>query len=97
MSKKTNTVWFMVLATILNLVLMLVLFMVCFILISKYVNPESNLIALWLSLAFIVSIGGSFLLYSFIVKKLSKKFDLEHNLAPLFNRKPKKRNTEEES
>jgi len=95
MSKKSNTVWFMVLATILNLLLMLVLFLICFVLIAKFVDPNSNLVPLWLSLAFIVSIGGSFWLYSVIVKALSRKFDLESKMAPLFNRRPKKPRNEE--
>ncbi|MFA6892140.1 MAG: leader peptide processing enzyme [Sphaerochaetaceae bacterium] len=96
MSKKSNTVWFMVLATVLNLVLMLILFFICFLLISSYVDLNSSLVPLWLSLSFIVSIGGSFWLYSVIVKAISKKFNLEDKMAPLFTRRPRKPRPEKE-
>ncbi|MDD3904441.1 MAG: leader peptide processing enzyme [Sphaerochaeta sp.] len=87
MSKKTNTVWFMLAATILNVLIMLILFVICFILITRFVNPESSLVPLWLGLSFLVSIGGSFYLYSLAIKWMSKKFNLEDKLAPLVNKK----------
>lgn len=86
MSKKSNTIWFMLAATVVNILLMLILFLVCFILISRFVSPESSLIPLWLGLTFLVSIGGSFFVYSKLIKWMNKKFDLEHNLTPLFGR-----------
>lgn len=98
MSKKTNTVVFMVLATVLNILLMLILFLVGFLLLNKFVDPSSSSSALWLGVVFLVSIGGSFAIYSVVVKWLSKKFNLEDKLAPLFNhRPPKRKNPEEEA
>jgi protein-S-isoprenylcysteine O-methyltransferase Ste14 len=96
MSKKSNTVWFMVAATVLNLVLMLVLFFICFVLISTLVDPNSSLVPLWISLSLIVSIGGSFWLYSVIIKALSRKFNLEDKMAPLWTRHPRKPRSEQE-
>lgn len=95
MSKKTNTAVFILIATVLNIVLMLALFLLSFVLIARFVNPESSLLPLWLGLAFIVSIGGSFFVYSMIVKLISKRFNMEEHLAPLWtSRKQKKRREE---
>lgn len=90
MSKKSNTVWFMVGATVLNVVIMLILFVICFLLITRFVDPSSTLVPLWLGLSFLVSIGGSFYLYSLAIKWMSRKFNLEDKLAPLITRRKKR-------
>jgi len=95
MSKKMNTVWFMLAATVLNIVLMIVLFIICFVLITRFVDPNSSLIPLWLGLTFLVSIGGSFWVYSRVIKWMNNKFNLEDNLIPLFNRKRKQKRRED--
>ena len=82
-----NTIIFMILGTVLNLVLMIVLFAICFILIAKFVPAESPVAPIAALFGFIVSIGGSFFLYSAIVKKLSARFHLESKMAPLFKRR----------
>jgi membrane protein implicated in regulation of membrane protease activity len=89
MSKKSNTVWFMIGATILNVAIMLVLFVICFLLITRFVDPSSSLVPLWLGLSFLVSIGGSFYLYSLVIKWMNKKFRLEDKMAPLMTRHKK--------
>ncbi|NLE14460.1 MAG: leader peptide processing enzyme [Spirochaetales bacterium] len=94
MSKKSNTLWFMLAATVLNILLMMILFIVCFVLITRFVDPNSSLIPMWLGLTFVVSIGGSFFVYSKIIKWMNKKFNLEQNLSPLWSRRPNKRNQE---
>ncbi|MDD3424219.1 MULTISPECIES: leader peptide processing enzyme [Sphaerochaeta] len=95
MSKKSNTLWFMLAATVLNILLMMILFIVCFILITRFVDPNSSLIPMWLGLTFVVSIGGSFFVYSKIIKWMNKKFNLEQNLSPLWGgRRPNKRKQE---
>ncbi len=91
MNKKANTALFIVLATILNIVLMIGLFLLSFLLIAKFVSPESSLLPLWLGLAFIVSIGGSFLAYSGIVKLINKKVNLDERLAPLWTSRKARR------
>lgn len=95
MNKKANTAVFILIATVLNIVLMLALFLLSFILIARFVDPESSLLPLWLGLAFIVSIGGSFLVYSAVVKLISKKFNMEEHLAPLWTSKKRKQRREE--
>ncbi len=95
MSKKSNTLWFMLAATVLNIVLMMILFIVCFILITRFVDPDSSLIPMWLGLTFVVSIGGSFFVYSRLIKWMNAKYNLEQNLSPLWGgRKSNKRRQE---
>lgn len=96
MSKKTNTIWFMLAATVLNILLMMLLFIICFILITRFVDPDSSLIPLWLGLTFLVSIGGSFWVYSRLIKWMNTKYNLEENLSPLFSRKRPNRNRDRE-
>jgi uncharacterized membrane protein YdbT with pleckstrin-like domain len=85
----------MLAATVLNIVLMIVLFIICFVLITRFVDPNSSLIPLWLGLTFLVSIGGSFWVYSRVIKWMNNKFNLEDNLSPLFNRKRKPKRRED--
>jgi hypothetical protein len=44
---------------------------------------------LWLGLTFLVSIGGSFLLYSRVIKWMNTKYNLEDKLGPIFGSKKK--------
>ena len=82
-----NTILFMICGTLLNLVLMVVLFIVCFVLIAKFVPADSPAAPIAALFGFIISIAGSFFLYSVIVKKVTAKFHLESKMAPLFKRR----------
>ncbi|MHC1691540.1 MAG: leader peptide processing enzyme [Sphaerochaetaceae bacterium] len=84
MNKKLNTALFLIGATLLNVLIMIVLFLVCLFLLNAFVDPESSMASLWIGLMFLVSIGGSFFIYTLIMKVITKKFDLEHVLHPLF-------------
>lgn len=95
MSKKSNTVWFMLAATVLNIVLMLLLFVICFVLMARFTDPSSSLLPLWLGLTFLVSVGGSFFIYSKVIKWMNKKFKLEENLSPLWGGRKSKPRREE--
>ncbi len=87
MNKKVNTILFILGATILNLVFMLLLFFILFALLVRFVSQDSSVFPLLLALLFILSIGGSFFLYTFAMKKLSARIRLEDYLSPLFGRK----------
>ena len=87
MNKKLNTVLFVLAATAVNIVVMAILFIVCMVLISRLVDPESPLMPLWLGMMFIVSIGGSFYLYTIAMRKLTNKYDMEKYLDPIFFKK----------
>lgn len=98
MSKKSNTFVFMLVATLLNLLLLVVFFTIGMVLLTLYANshPESEMVPILMILVFLFSIGGSFLIYSKIVKWANKKYALEDKLDPLFTPKNRKRRREGE-
>lgn len=89
MSKKTNSIVFMLLATLLNLVLLVIFFFIGLLLVSLYASayPESGLTPVLMILVFLLAIGGSFVIYSKLIKWANKKFALEDKLDPLFTPK----------
>jgi len=74
-------------ATFINMIVMGVLFVICMVLIARFTDPESPLMPLWLGLMFLVSIGGSFYLYSLGMRWLTNKYPLENYLDPIFFKK----------
>lgn len=91
--KKRNTVVFITLATIGNIVLMLILFFVGFMLLGRFGNPEDeNGNMTWIMVIFFVSIGLSWFIYSRFVKWYTKRVDADETFAPVFSskRKPSK-------
>jgi len=97
MNKKTNSIVFMLLATLLNVVILCVFFIVGMVLVGLFANanPESGLLPILIIVVFLVSIVGSFFLYSKIVKFLNKKFALEDKMDPLFTSKKNRRSRTE--
>ncbi|MDC7232291.1 MAG: leader peptide processing enzyme [Spirochaetales bacterium] len=89
MNKKLNTVLFMIGGTILNILLMLALFVLFLFLGNKVLTPEtaSNIKMLVFLLIIGFSVVGSFFLYSRIVKFITKKWNLEEYMHPLFSGK----------
>lgn len=97
MSKKTNSLIFMLLATLLNLVLLIVFFFIGMLLVGLYANynPESGIIPILFVAVFLISIAGSFVIYTKIIKYVNKKMSLEEKLDPLFSKKGGKKPREE--
>ena len=94
MSKKTNSLIFMLLATLLNLVLLIVFFILGFVILNLVISamPENvAVVQIGVVLVFVFAIGLSFFVYSRIVSLLTKKFNLEEKLDPLFVRKCSRR------
>ena len=87
MNKKLNTFFFILGATAANLLIMIALFLLSLTLMLNFADPESPLVPLYIGLIFIVSIGGSFLIYTLVMKKIMAKFNLEQYLSPLFGKK----------
>jgi len=89
MNKKLNTILFMLGGTVLNVLLMLGLFLLFLYLGNMVLTPEtdSNIKMLVFLLIIGFSVVGSFFLYSRIVKYISKKWNLEEYMHPLFSRK----------
>lgn len=95
MSRKSNTVWFMLLAIVFNLVLMLIMMLLGYVLLAflyKDVAEPGPGITILMFLIFIVAIGLSWFLYSKIVQNLIKKHGLEDKISPeLLKYRPKKK------
>lgn len=75
--------------TVLNIVLMLGLFILFLFLGNRILTPEtsSNIKMLIFLLIIGFSVVGSFFLYSRIIKAITKKWNLEEYMHPLFTRK----------
>jgi uncharacterized membrane protein (DUF106 family) len=87
MNKKVNTALFILGATLANIVIMILFFLLFLYLIATFVDPESPLLPVWIGLMFLCSIGGSFLVYTLVMKKIMSKVDLESKLHPIFRSK----------
>ena len=84
----------MLLATQLNLVLLIVFFILGFVILNLVISamPENvAVVQIGVVLVFVFAIGLSFFVYSRIVSLLTKKFNLEEKLDPLFVRKGSRR------
>jgi membrane protein YdbS with pleckstrin-like domain len=87
-NKKTNTALFLLGATVFNLLLMFVLIAAALVLVSAlFKNLNPNAMAILMVAIFIGAIAGSFLIYSRIIRWLSKKIDMEKYFMPIFRRK----------
>ncbi len=90
--KRRNTAIFITIATILNSLLMIVFVIIGFLLLTRFVDPESDSVMVWLVVIFAVSFGGSWLIYRGILKIYTKHVDVENTFAPVFaSRKPRNR------
>lgn len=89
MNKKANSVIFMIVATVVNIVLMAVFFLVGLVVLNLLASafPDTALIPALILIVFIGAIALSFMLYSRLVKWAMKKFDLEDRMDPIFSSK----------
>ncbi|MCH3917483.1 MAG: leader peptide processing enzyme [Spirochaetia bacterium] len=85
MTKKTNTVIFIIVATLVNMLLMLVLGIGAFILFIKIFGTDSNRVLVGMLVALVIGIGGSMFIYSKGIKWVSNKWHLDEKLSPLFS------------
>jgi drug/metabolite transporter (DMT)-like permease len=86
-NKRLNTILFLIVASIMNLVIIALLLLIALFILDRFVNPESPLLGLYFGLAFLFSIGGSFYIYTFVIKSLTVRLRLEENLDPIFKQK----------
>ena len=89
MNKKLNTVFFIIGATLFNLVLIVILMLISLVLISVIFrdNLSPSALSILLMVFFIGSIAGTFMIYRFILNLVSRRFDLEKYFLPLFKKK----------
>lgn len=96
MNKKANSILFMAIATVVN-ILLLLLFLVAGIVILSLLpfadNP--NTYSIGILVVFFLSIILSFSIYSKLIKWATKKFDLENRLDPILTPRKNRRDNRE--
>ncbi|MCL2067942.1 MAG: leader peptide processing enzyme [Treponema sp.] len=89
MNKKTNTLLFILGATLFNMIVTVVSFFLLIVLFVKYIMPllpEEG--RLWgVAISFIAAVIISFFAYRFALKILLKKIQMEKYFVPIFGRK----------
>jgi hypothetical protein len=86
MSKKTNTLLFILGATVFNILVTVVCFTALLVLYARFIAsllPEGGQ-AWGFPLIFIAAIALSFLIYRVVLKQLMKKIDVEKHFDPIF-------------
>ena len=90
MSKKTNTLLFILGGTVFNILITVLFFIVFLAIYGRFLFPllpESA--AAWaLPVVFVASIAASFFVYRQAVKMVTKKIDMEKHFDPIFGRRP---------
>jgi hypothetical protein len=89
MNKKTNTVLFLLGATVFNLLVMFLLIVIFLVLISVIFRDRlsPNVLSIIMIVLFIGSIAGAFYIYNRVLKLISRKVDMDKYFMPLFRRK----------
>ncbi len=89
MNKKVNTVIFLLVGTVVNILVMLLLLIAFLYLIGFIFTPETdgNVVTVATLTAVMLSVVGSYFIYSKLVKFVNKKWDIEQWIEPLFRRK----------
>jgi len=94
MSKKTNTLWFILGATVFNVLLTIICFVLLLFIYARLILPHlSEEAAGWgLTILLVVAIVASFFAYRVIIKQLTKRVDMEKYFDPIFGgRRERKR------
>lgn len=93
MSKTSNSILFILLATVVNIALIILLFVLCLFLgghIFDLNNAEGNAGVIVLGASFVIALGGTLLVYSKLVGWLTKKYNLDEKLSPIFKNRKKR-------
>ncbi|MBR1918209.1 MAG: hypothetical protein IJ831_01135 [Spirochaetales bacterium] len=100
MNKKVNTLIYMLVATLINLLLMAVLYIAAFIAYALFISysgidPESPVLILLALVCFIVPVVLAFIIYSKIAGWAINRFNLEDKMGSLFTFGRRRRNRED--
>ena len=89
MNKKLNTLFFIIGATVLNLLIMLFLMLISLTLVGVIFkgNLNPNILSVLMMVIFLGSIIGAFVIYSWLVKRIAKKIDMDKYFLPLFKKR----------
>jgi len=89
MNKKSNTLFFILGATIFNIIITVLLFIILILLFTRFIIPVlPEQYHVWgFPVIFIAAIIVSFFAYRFVLNQLMKRFPLEKYFSPLFSNK----------
>jgi hypothetical protein len=92
MSKKTNTLWFILAATVFNVLITVVIMLVLFVIFVRFLVPvlPESVVGWGLPVLLLAAIGLAFLTYQQIIKRVLKRIDVDKYFDPIFGgrRKP---------
>ena len=90
MNKTTNTIIFILVATVFNVILTIACFLVLLVLYSQILFPilPEESVAWALPILFVLSIVASLIIYRLLIKLLMKKVDMDKYFNPIFTRRP---------
>jgi len=93
MSKKTNTIFFMLGATVFNIVITVACFVLLLVLYGRLLAPvlPANAAAWGLPVIFVAAIVMAFFIYKFAVQFMMKKVDVDNVFDPLFKSRRSRR------
>lgn len=94
MSKKSNTIFFLIGATVFNVLITVVSFLVLIVIYGRFIAPRlPEQAASWgLPVIFVGAIALAFVIYRTAVKFLLTKIDAEKTFDPLFRpRRPRRK------
>ena len=94
MNKKANSLIFMLIATVVNLLLLMIFFILGFVILNFVISAmpdNAAVVQIGVVVVFIAASALSFLVYSKLVNFVTVKFSLEDKLDPLFVRKGSRR------
>jgi hypothetical protein len=92
MNKKLNTVLFMLAATVLNIVMMITL-LILLVVLAGVLFPDvpATTGQILLIAAFLLALGGSFALYTFVMRWITRKIDMDRYFHPIFKQRSGRR------
>jgi hypothetical protein len=95
MSKKSNTLWFILGGTVFNILVTIVAFILLLVVYARFLSPVlPEAAAAWgLIVIFIGSIALSFVIYRVVLKQIMKRVDMDKYFDPIFSprRRPARR------
>ncbi len=90
MNKKTNTVLFVLGATVFNLLLMAILFFVPLVLLSLVFGEKlAGVFGVLSIVLFFAALVGSFFVYGWVMKRISARVDMDRYFEPIFKKRNK--------
>ena len=94
MSKKTNTLLFILGGTVFNVLVTLIALVVLMVIYGRFLMPylPENANEWILVVVFVLSIAVSFVVYRQVIKVITKKIDMDKYFDPIFGRRPPPRN-----